>query len=344
MPPQTQILNPLSDDRWDERLGCHESVNFFHSRAWAKVLFETYRYRPLYFGVVNADSIVALLPMMEVKSILTGKRAVSLPFTDYCEPILGAGTSFDQLFQEAVQYGRKCRWQSVQVRGDGEIDAAPDRQYCVHTLKLNDDAKRLFSNLRAAKRRNIRKAQKQQLEIQHRDDLQAVNAYYRLHCRTRKRLGVPPQPYRFFENIFNYVISKGQGKVVLARHQKQIVAGNIFFHFRQKAMYKFGASERAFQHLRPSDLIMWEAIKWYAANGCRHFCFGRTAINNTGLRRFKSDWGAAEKVINYYRYDLAKNNFVSTEKSEKTAPQTVFRRLPVPALKLVGAILYKHMG
>ena len=344
MQNRIQILNPLSCENWDERLGHHEKLNFFHSQAWARVLFETYRYQPVYFGTLNSDSIGTLLPLMEVKSILTGKRGVSLPFTDYCEPILGNGTNFDQLLHDVRQYGQQCRWQWIQFRGGEGIDAVHDQQYCVHELKLESDTENLFLKLRPTKRRNIRKAQRQKVQIQYANDLEAVNVYYRLHCQTRKRHGVPPQPYRFFYNIFKHVISKGQGKVILALHQKQVVAGSIFFHFKQKALYKFGASDRSFQHLRANDLVMWEAIKWYAANDYHSFCFGRTVLDNTGLLRFKSDWGTEERIVNYYRYDLRREEFVTRHASENPSYQRVFQLLPISALKLFGSVLYRHMG
>jgi lipid II:glycine glycyltransferase (peptidoglycan interpeptide bridge formation enzyme) len=293
---------------------------------------------------MDSDSISSLVPLMEVKSILTGKRGVSLPFTDYCEPILGEGVSLDQLLQEVNRYGKQHHWQWIQVRGGTFNGAEPEQQYYLHELALSPDTKKLFSNLRPAKRRNIRKAQSQEVQVEVADDRESMDIYYRLHCMTRKRHGVPPQPHQFFRNIFNYIISQRQGKILLARHRQHVVAGSIYFHFENKALYKFGASDMSFQHLRANDLVMWEAIKWYAEQGCRSFCFGRTSPNNAGLRRFKSDWGAGERVVSYYRYDLRQKEFVTAGTSENPSHQQLFRRMPVLALKLVGSVLYKHMG
>lgn len=340
----TQIINPLSDEKWDQRLGYHERLIFFHSQAWAQVLSETYNYRPLYVCTLNGDSIVNLLPMMEVKSVLTGKRGVSLPFTDYCEPILTNGMSLEQILEDVRKIASQHGWKWFQIRGGQGIDAAVQEQYCVHELRLQSDMKALFKSLRSAKQRNIRKARQQQIEIQHANDKDAVDAYYRLHCQTRKRHGIPPQPYRFFHNIYKYVISADKGKVILAQYQDRVIAGCMYFHFKDKALYKFGASNMAFQHLRPNDLVMWEAIQWYAANGYKSFCFGRTAKDNTGLRRFKSDWGAQERMVNYYRYDMQRQDFIPADSVVKSAHKRFFQSLPVPALKLFGTVLYKHIG
>ena len=124
----------------------------------------------------------------------------------------------------------------------------------------------------------------------------------------------------------------------------QVIAGCIYFHFRNKALYKFGASDIIYQHLRPSDLVMWEAIKWYASNGYQSFCFGRTARDNEGLRRYKSDWGAEERTVNYYRYDLQQQEYVTPEPTINSLHKRLFQQLPIPVLKLFGSVLYKHMG
>lgn len=341
---QLHIMDPLSCEDWDERLSGHERRTFFHSRAWAHVLFETYRYQPVYFCSLDSERILNLLPVMEVRSFLTGRRGVSLPFTDYCEPLLTNGTDLNQMLEELQKYGQQQHWQSFQIRGGDGIHAEPEHQYYVHELKLDPDSDTLFSGLASAKRRNIRKAQKKDIEIRHADDLAAVDAYYALHCQTRKRHGMPPQPYRFFKNIFHYVISAGMGKVVLALYEGKIIAGDVFFHYNDRALYKFGASDMAFQHLRPSDLVMWEAIQWYAAQGYKRLCFGRTAMDNTGLRRFKTDWGAVERVINYYRYDLKQQDFVASSSEVTSSQKRLFQRLPVSALKLFGSFAYRHMG
>ena len=82
------IINPIDYQGWDDLLVSSQEYTFFHTSAWAKVLWETYHYRPLYFTLLDGNGLLALMPMMEVKSIFTGLRGVSLPFTDYCRAII----------------------------------------------------------------------------------------------------------------------------------------------------------------------------------------------------------------------------------------------------------------
>ena len=82
-----QIINPIDYPDWDDLLLTNGQTTFFHTAAWARVLSVSYQYRPLYFTVIENGKLSALIPIMEVSSLLTGKRAVSLPVTDECHAI-----------------------------------------------------------------------------------------------------------------------------------------------------------------------------------------------------------------------------------------------------------------
>ncbi len=344
MATDIQILNPVTCSNWDNLLGPNGNYSFFHTAAWARVLYDTYKYQPLYFCKLNGYSIDALLPIMEVNSILTGNRGVSLPFTDFCEPILGDVAEFEQFFRFVNQFGREKRWRFIQIRGGNFNQAQPHEQYYIHELKITPDVEKVFSGIRPTKQRNIKKAKNQQIEIHRFTDLQAFREYFDLHCKTRKRHGVPPQPFLFFERIHQHVMSEGMGNIFLASYKGRYIAGSVFLNFRKTAFYKFGASDHAFQHLRPNDLVMWEAIKWYSQNGYELVCFGRTAMNNEGLRRFKLDWGAEERVVHYYKYDLNRREFVNSRPASDGIHHLFLQLVPIPVLKLIGRVLYKHMG
>ena len=173
--------------------------------------------------------------------------------------------------------------------------------------------------------------------------MSSLKEFNRLNCITRKLHGLPPQPYHFFEKIYEHIISQKKGFVVLAYYQNKPVAGAVYFHFNGQAIYKYGASDRKFQHLRPNNLVMWEAIKWYAQNGFRSFSFGRTEPENTGLLQFKRGWGAKEKKISYYKYNIKENTFIK-EHSKVKSSYKLFKIMPVPILRLTGKLLYRHVG
>ncbi|MCK4795445.1 MAG: hypothetical protein KAV87_67570 [Desulfobacteraceae bacterium] len=100
----------------------------------------------------------------------------------------------------------------------------------------------------------------------------------------------------------------------------------------------------AHQNLRANNLVMWKAIEWYGQNNFETFFFGRTEIDNKRLRQFKSGWGAEERIINYYRYYLKKEKFVGRTNIGAGFSHRIFTRMPIPLLRIAGALLYRHVG
>src|SRR5271166_3497289 len=91
---QIKFIDPLCDADWDRLVVSHPDYSFFHSTSWAKVLCKTYGHEPVYLHCSQGGETVALVPVMEVRSPLTGCRGVCLPFTDFCGPLIfGRGGS-----------------------------------------------------------------------------------------------------------------------------------------------------------------------------------------------------------------------------------------------------------
>lgn len=344
--PSLQILDPMTREDWDDLLGSSHESSFFHSRAWASVLHDAYRFVPKYFTAVEGSKLAALIPVFEASSFLTGIRGVSLPFTDYCQPITNGRVALKELLQPVIEHGRKSGWKYLELRASDAVlpEVTPSSQFYGHVLDLTAGEKKIHAKLRSSTQRNIKKAVQEGVKVEFARTLQAIGEFYRLNCLTRREHGLPPQPFKFFACVHDHVISRGKGFVALASHRGEVIAGCVYFHFGRNAIYKYGASDRRFQHLRANNLIMWEAIRQYGVEGYESFCFGRTETENPGLRQFKQGWGPQEGMITYYRYDLRKNAFSPDDRKVSEFHKAVFRRMPIPLLRMAGNLLYRHMG
>ncbi len=341
-----QVLNPVSFPGWDELLLATQGASFAHSSAWARVLSEAYGYRPAYFASLEGKRFQALAACMEVRSPFTGRRGVGLPFTDECAPLLGHGMSPGDLSGPLLSFAREANWRSIEWRGgDGFLEGAtPSASFWTHTVELSAGEGPLWKGLRDSTRRNIRKAESQGLAVSSHTSLYALREFYRLNCTTRRAHGLPPQPWKFFVKVFEHVLSRGLGFVTLARHEERGIAGAVFFHLGHGALFKYGASDMRFQHLRPSNLVMWEGMTRLSRMGCRTLSLGRTDPRHRGLRQFKNGWGATEEKIRYYKYDLRRSAFVSGRDMVSGPHNQLFRRLPLALNRLAGALLYRHLA
>lgn len=341
-----RIINPIDFEGWDDQVLQLPGSSFFHSSAWAKVLSESYGYKPTYFTFFRDDKLAGLIPMMDVNSILTGRRGVSLPFTDFCEPIIYDDLRFEDVLEQIITHGKKCGWKSIAIRGGQKYltDTVPSQTFLAHQLDLLPDENKMMANLRDSTKRNIKKAIADGLTVKIINTIDAIKEFCKLNCMTRKEHGLPPQPYHFFRQVHKHIIAKNLGFVAIAYFQDKAIAGNVYFHFGQKAVYKYGASNRKYQSMRASNLVMWEAIKWYCLNGYRELHFGRTGPEHRGLRQFKMGWGANEYSIEYFKYDLNKNTFIEDKSSVTSFHNSIFRKTPIPVLKIAGSLFYSHMA
>ncbi|HEY0551087.1 MAG TPA: GNAT family N-acetyltransferase [Verrucomicrobiae bacterium] len=340
-----RIVDPTLDPAWDALLWTHPRATFFHSSAWAKTLTDAYGFQCRYIAATNNGELRGLLPLMEARSWLRGARGVSLPFTDECPPLLSHGITSESLLDVATNEGRSRGWKHLELRGshDGFEGLPESVSFYGHVLGLNTRAEDTFAQFDDSVQRALRKAERNGVRVEFGTDLKSVRAYYRLHCRTRTRLGAPPQPFRFFEKLGENILEKGHGFVALAMHGPQPIAGAVFLRFARQAIYKFSASDERFQDLRGPNLVIWQSIRRLIEAGVMELDFGKTSCSNEGLRRFKRNWGSQERLIRYARYCFARKSFVKIDDLAAGAHARLFALMPVVLSRWVGRAVYPHL-
>lgn len=341
-----RALDPLQVPDWDQQVLALPGSTIFHGTAWARVLAETYGFKPVCLVAGQPGRIHSLLPFMEVGSWLTGWRGVSLPFTDQVASLVSEPAWHGCLVAEATVYGRNHGWRTWECRGGAKPtpEASPSLRFYRHELDLSPGEAALFAQLDSSVRRAIRKSERSEVTVEVSTAAAVMEEYFALHCLTRRKHGLPPQPIAFFRSLHRQIIAPGHGRVFLAHYQGRAVAALVFLQWGRGAMYKFGASDETFQELRATNRVMWEAIRAYANEGFASVDFGRTSLENTGLRRFKQGWGSVESEFSCFKYDLRQNRFVVERDRVAGWYNSVFRRLPLSVLRTVGACLYPHLA
>jgi len=349
---KAEIINPTTDDRWDEFVARHQHGSVFHTSSWAKVISEAYNYLPRYFVLKNeAEQFVAGVPCFLISSPLTGRRLVCLPFSDYCYPLFADGTDVAALLDLAKKEIEVQKAAYLEIRGwtDGvpptELGLVPFNYPLLYNINLESDAEKLNSRFHDSIRRCIRQAEKQNVTFRIAQSEDDLKEFYRLNVRTRKKLGVLPQPYAFFQSIFRHLITLKLGFIMLAEWENKIIASVLFLNYKDTIYYKFNASDIDYLRKRPNHLLIWEAIKYGCSNGYSHFDFGRCNPEEEGLRTFKQRWTAKEIDLPYYYYPTVRGIATYTENSLRYKGMKMATRfMPGFAFTATGSLLYRHLG
>ena len=343
---RTELIDPLLDARWRAAVERSAHGCVYHHPAWLRVLHQQYRYPLMACGVVNGErEIVAGLPLARVESRLTGKRLVALPFSDVCPPLIADHADGDAATALAHGVAALHSRLGIDVEVRESVLPLPDASrrppFYHHTLALRPGAKAIEAGFASSVRRAIRRAAREGVSVRQATDGAALDAFYALHLLTRRRLGIPTQPKRFIDQLAG-VFDQGLGFVLLAEWQDQPIAASVFLSFNGTVTYKYGASDREHQRKRPNNAVMAEAIKISCATGGQAFDFGRTDLEDEGLRAFKRSWGAEERELAYTR--LSRRPRGQGRAGVPDVMRTVISRSPPIVGRLAGRVLYRHFG
>lgn len=212
-------LDPLVGPSWDDLVTARDEHSIFHRSAWASVLTQAYGHRPNYLRISVGGIEAALVPLMEVKSCLTGRRGVSLPFSDFTGPLWTEARHAPLVYQVLVDFAALRGWKHLEIRGGAitPVGALPLLTYDTHQLDLQQGVDSIRCRLDPSVRRAIRKAERSGIEVTVNQSPRAMEEFYDLHGRTRRRHGLPPQPFGFFEAIARNLMECGLGEIILAK-------------------------------------------------------------------------------------------------------------------------------
>ena len=345
MAGEIRIIDP-ADERWLTFLRAHPEATVYHHPAWSRNLASVYGWRPFVVTACDAGGAIAAgLPMMDVRSFPTGRRWVSLPYTDNCAPLYADEQSLGVLYRGLVDKCREERVPRLELRSAcaGHPLLKPAAQYALHVLPLEADSARVAAHFERVHKQNIRTAEKHGVSIRCGCDLQAMREFYALQVETRRRHGVPAQPWRYFEQLASTLMAQGLGSLLLAYQGEQCLAGLLLLHWQHTVICKYAASREDSLPLRPNNLLFWHAIHWGCENGYRALDMGRTDLENSGLRRFKCGWGAAETMLTYQVLSRAPVA-AAGQPSVPAIVQSVIRRSPPAVCRLLGEWLYRYAG
>src|ERR1035437_7183680 len=340
------VINPLSDERWDQFVAGHPRASAFHQKGWLQALACTYGYEP--FVITSASPGEVLrdgLPLCCVSSWITGNRLVSLPFADHCEPLLTDGSTSLE-FMGCLRAERDQRqYAYVELRpfaavADSCPGLVPNRFFYCHRLDLSPSLESIFQRLhKDSVQRKIQRAEREKLSEVVGQSQELIDTFCQLLLMTRRRHQLPPQPRSWFDNLVACMGDKIQ--IRLARKHDRPIAAILTLRHRSSVVYKYGCSDARFDNLGGMPLLLWRLIQESKASGVEEIDFGWCDIENEGLSTFKDRFNAQKGILTYYRYP---NVAPSADERNSQVLRRLFSLLPDAALRAAGNILYRHMG
>ena len=335
-------LDPLRDPRWPAFLARRSDASVFHTREWLDCLRRTYAYEPVAYTTSPPDAELAnALPFCRVDSWLTGRRLVSLPFSDHSEP-LADGAALHEILGFLGRRRDAERWKYIELRPRRTVGApgfGEAATFVFHRLDLRPSLHAVYGGFhRDCVQRKIRRAEREGLTCEAGTSERLLRDFYGLLVMTCRRKRLPPQPLEWFRNLIRTLGDRLTFHVAFKTGRP--VAGILTVGFKQTLVYKYACSDPRAHPLGGVQLLLWTVIQEAKRGGFVELDLGRSDPDQPGLIAFKDRWGASRSVGSYLRCSGA---------ARATVPplplaRKLLAQLPDRLLIVAGRLLYRHAG
>lgn len=327
-------------DAWDRFVLSSPDGTVFHLSAWKRIVAEVFRHTPHYLVAIEDEEIRGVLPLFEVRGLLTGRVLVSTPYAAYgglCGADPAARSALlDRAGELAAELG--SRYVELRTRFD-PIRGLPTRSSFVTFVKrIDPDPDANFAALSRKRRHMIRRGIRDGLEG--RTGWEPLADFHDLYARNRRRLGSPPFPRRLFERIRDE-LGERAGLLTIWRGRR-MVAGVLSLYYRDQVIPYYGASRPG--TVAVNDFMYWELMRAACLEGRRVFDFGQSHAGS-GTYDFKRHWGFEPVPVPYQYLSATRDRVPDLDPSSATlrALRKAWRFLPLAVTRRVGPFLIRRL-
>jgi len=326
---------------WDAFVASAPDSTFCHLAGWRDIMADALGHECLYaVACDDAGEWRAVLPLVRVRSQLFGDYLLSLPFLNAGGPV-GVPEAVATLIEHAVGAARRLGVDLLELRARHRIASplAVSQRKTTVRLDLPASADALFQSFPAKLRSQVRRAQKEGLQVRFGGD--QLDAFYEVFARDQRRLGTPALSHAFFNRVRSTFADRVVFGVVY-RGGQPIAAGHGWV-WRDEFEMKAAGSLREYSRIAPSMLLYWAFLEHTIARGVRVFDFGR-CTPGSGNHRFKLQWGGADVPLPWLQW--SPRSVATTPSPDRPAfkvASAVWRHLPLVVTNRIGPLLARQL-
>ena len=279
----------------------HECVDdLFYAEPWLSALQKSYGYS----YQMAVDRATEQFIIFTALDNLGGKKVVSLPFSDYtCIDPQATGAIVRLMHRLQQQYPTipvvlKTTYHHTHPLAPA-LGTATRRAY-YHQVPTQT-----FPTLSSSFRRGVKKAIKSGVDVTLTSEKSSLMTFYRLYHQLRvQKFNSIPQPYTFFEHVFNEFVAKGKGFLLEATREAEVIASMMVLQHKQTLYYKFGCSRMSALEHRPNNLLFDTLVRHAVDHQYVGINLGLSGTGESyeGLVRFKESMGGERHHVTYFEH------------------------------------------
>jgi FemAB-related protein (PEP-CTERM system-associated) len=329
-----------SATEWDEAVRAAPGWTHFHLYGWRGIFQSVLGHESPYLVARDAGGAIhGILPLVRVRSVLFGHYLVSVPFLNYGGP-LGSDPAVRALADEAQKLARSSGVKLLELRSRHQLplDLPASHRKITVLLDLPTDSALLFKSFDAKLRSQVRRPQKEGVEIRFGPD--QVEPFFEVFSAHMRDLGTPTHSLRLFQAIAEQLPDAWFGCAWLGGKPIACGAG---FRWGGEFEMTWASSLHAYSKVAPNMLVYWAFMERAVAEGLTLFNFGR-CTSGSGTHRFKRQWGSRDEQL--WWYQDSKTATAATPSPDDGAfswGPRIWRRLPLPVATALGPRIVRYI-
>jgi CelD/BcsL family acetyltransferase involved in cellulose biosynthesis len=297
-------VDPLQDAVWTRLIASSPLASLFHAPEWIACVSSVYGFEPRAFVLLSAEDVpIGGIHLCTINDI-RGERVVSFPFSDFADPLAPDIDTWRALFAPISDEIRPFYVRALHSPLPAQqTELQATKQTAWHALNISPELDHIWMQIDESARRAIRKAQRMGVTVRPAETISDWRAFFAFHLDIRRRkYSLLAQPFAFFLALKEQFVDKGRGVLLLAEVEGRVIGSVLYLGWKDTLTYKFSASDLDALAYRPTDLLIWEGVRYAKDRGYRIIDFGASDLDQPGLIRFKRKYADSEKHITFLRY------------------------------------------
>jgi len=133
-------------------------------------------------------------------------------------------------------------------------------------VDLTTSEEEMLARQKQKTRYNIRLAARRGVTVE-RGSSSDLDAWYEMYRTTAQRDAFTIHTLDYYRLVLATLEPRGMARLLLARHEGDLLAGIIVFCFGARAQYMYGASSNSKRNLMAPYLVQWEGMRWAKQQG-----------------------------------------------------------------------------
>lgn len=328
--------------RWDAFVRESSGGTFYHLAGWKSVI-ENQLHHPAYYLYCECEGeILAVLPLVHLKSLLFGNALTSLPFLVYGGPVGECEKATEQVVSAAKELAQELNVDYLELRNQTPLagDWQTKNTHVTFRKTLDPDPEANLMAIPRKQRAMIRKGIKAGLVAESDQDADRLYAAM-LVCK--RNLGTPFFGARWLRAICDEF--GDQVEITTVVHKQETVCSVMSFRYAKEILPYYGGGGELARDLKGNDFMYWSVMEKACRDGIEVFDYGRSTIDS-GAYRFKKHWGFEPEPLHYQYFLVKSDSMPNLNPSNPRYRMLIdaWKRLPLPIAAALGPPLAKRLG